>query len=158
MRPFRAFTLTTVGAFAGFLAAASLVKRAVPSRGGEESDEIALVAIFDGVDLKSRASAFVGGSVLAWFGGVALDLRDAIPEPDARLTVHALFGGVAVRVPPGWRLVSNLSSFAGGADVREGAIESPDAPTLTIDGRALFGGIAVGARTPVEDREESAAT
>jgi hypothetical protein len=158
VRPIRALTLTTIGAIAGFAAAAAIVKRALPSRGGEESDELALVAIFDGVDLKSRASAFAGGSVLAWFGGVALDLRDAVPEPDARLTVHAFFGGVAIRVPPGWRLVSNLSSFAGGADVREGAVESPDAPTLTIDGRALFGGIAVGARTPVEDREETAAT
>ena len=158
MRPIRALTLTIVGAVAGFAAAAALVKRAVPSRGGEESDELALVAIFDGVDLKSRASAFTGGSVLAWFGGVALDLREAVPEPDAHLTVHALFGGVAIRVPPGWRLVSNLSSFAGGADVREGAVESPDAPTLTLDGRALFGGIAVGARPPVEVREESAAT
>lgn len=158
VRPIRALTLTSAGAFAGFMAAAALVKRALPSRGGEESDELALVAIFDGIDLKSRASAFTGGSVLAWFGGVSLDLRDAVPEPDARLTVHALFGGVAIRVPPGWRLVSDLTSFAGGADVREGAVESPDAPTLTIDGRAIFGGIAVGARTPVEDREESAAT
>ena len=158
MRPIRALTLTIVGAVAGFAAAAALVKRAVPSRGGEESDELALVAIFDGVDLRSRASAFTGGSVLAWFGGVALDLREAVPEPDAHLTVHALFGGVAIRVPPGWRLVSNLSSFAGGTDVREGAVESPDAPTLTLDGRALFGGIAVGARAPVEVGEESAAT
>jgi hypothetical protein len=150
--------LTSVGAVAGFAAAAALVKRALPSRGGEESDELALVAIFDGIDLKSRASAFTGGSVLAWFGGVALDLREAVPEPDAHLTVNALFGGIAIRVPPGWRLVSNLSSFAGGTDVREGSAESPDAPTLTLDGRALFGGIAVGARAPVEDREESAAT
>jgi hypothetical protein len=158
MRPIRALTVTIVGGVAGFAAAAVLVKRAVPSRGGEESDELALVAIFDGVDLKSRASAFTGGSVLAWFGGVALDLREAVPEPDAHLTVHAIFGGVAIRVPPGWRLVSNLSTFAGGADVREGAVESPDAPTLTLDGRALFGGIAVGERAPIEVREESAAT
>ena len=107
-------SLTTVGAVAGFAAAAALAKRALPSRGSEDSDELALVAIFDGIDLKNRASAFTGGSVLAWFGGVALDLRDAVPEPDAHLTVHALFGGVAIRVPPGWRLVSNLSSFAGG--------------------------------------------
>ncbi len=158
MRPIRALTLTTVGLVGGFAAAAALVKRAVPSRGGEDSDELALVAIFDGVDLKSQASAFTGGSVLAWFGGVALDLREAVPEPDAHLTVHALFGGVAIRVPPGWRLVSNLSSFAGGTAVREGEVESPDAPTLTLDGRALFGGIAVGARTPAEIREESATT
>ena len=157
MRPIRALTLTTAGAVGGLAAAAALVRRAFPSRGGEDSDELALVAIFDSIDLKSRASAFAGGSVLAWFGGVALDLREAVPEPDARLTVHALFGGVTIHIPPGWRLVSNLSTFAGGTDVREGKVESPDAPTLTLDGRAIFGGIAVGARTPVEVHEETAA-
>jgi len=46
MRVFRALGLTTLGAFAGFTGAAALFKRAVPSRGGAESDDVALVAIF----------------------------------------------------------------------------------------------------------------
>ena len=157
MRPIRALALTTFGAFAGFAAAAAVVKRMVPSRGDEESDELALVAVFDGIELKSRAAAFRGGSVLAWYGGVSLDLRDATLAPDAHLSVHTLFGGVAIRVPPEWRLESSVSAVAGGADVRSGS-ESPDAPTLTIDGTALFGGIAVGARRPASDDEEVSPT
>ena len=101
MRPIRAFALTGFGAVAGFAGAAAVAKRALPSRGDESSDELALVAIFDGIDLKSRAAAFRGGSVLAWFGGVALDLREAALAPDAHLSVHALFGGIAIRVPRG---------------------------------------------------------
>ena len=118
------------------------------------------MAIFDGIELKNRAKAFAGGSVLAWFGGVAIDLREATLASDARLSVHALFGGVAIRVPPGWRLESNLSAIAGGADVRASdAAETSDAPTLTLDGRALFGGISVSARAPIdEDDEKTAAT
>jgi hypothetical protein len=139
------------------MAAAAFVKRAVPSRGGEESNELALVAVFDGIELKNRATAFRGGSVLAWYGGVSLDLREATLAPDARLTVHALCGGVAIRVPPGWRLETDVRAFAGGADVRSGA-EDPDAPTLTIDGMALFGGIAVGARPAEAADVESADT
>ena len=38
-------------------AAAAFIKRALPSRGDEESDELTLVAVFDGIDLKSRAKA-----------------------------------------------------------------------------------------------------
>ena len=144
----------TVGSVAGFMAAAAFVKRAVPSRGDEESNELGLVAVFDGIDLTSRATSFRGGSVLAWYGGISLDLREATLAPDARLTVHTLFGGVAIRVPPEWRVESNLQALAGGADVRPGS-ESPDAPTLTLDGRALFGGIAVGAKLPNEDEPES---
>lgn len=146
MRVFRTLGLTTLGAFAGFAAAAALVKRALPSRGDAESDEVALVAILDGVALKSRATAFRGGSMLAWLGGVAVDLRDAQLAPGAHLSVHSLFGGIAIRVPPGWRVDSNVSSFGGGVAIGVPEPEDPTAPTLTLDGFSLFGGIAVGAR------------
>ena len=157
MRPIRAAALTTLGAFAGFAGAAAVAKRTLPSRGDESSDELALVAIFDGIDLKSRAAAFRGGSVLAWFGGVNVDLSDATLAPGARLSVNALLGGIAIRVPPGWRLETDLTAVAGGVDVRAGT-ENPDAPTLTLDGFALFGGIAVGAKLPNEDEPEPADT
>ena len=150
MRPVRALALSSIGAVAGFAGAAALLKRALPSRGDESSDEVALVAIFDGIDLKSRAAAFKGGSLLAWFGGIAVDLREATLAPGAHLSVHTLCGGIAVRVPAGWRLESTVQTVAGGVDVRAAA-ESPDAPTLTLDGFALFGGIAVGARSPTGD-------
>ena|SRR6188508_2665850 len=146
MRLLRTLALLEVGAWAGMATAAAFVKRAVPSRGDEESDELALVAVFDGVDLKSRAKAFRGGSMLAWFGGVAVDLREAQLAPGARLSVHTLFGGVAVRVPEGWRVESGMKAIAGGVDVRTPAQEDPDAPTLRVDGLALFGGIAIGAK------------
>ena len=150
VRPIRALALTTVGIVGGFTAAAAVAKRALPSRGDEASDELGLVAILDGIELKSRATAFAGGSVLAWFGGVSLDLREVTLAPGARLSVNAVFGGIAIRVPPEWRLESGVSAVAGGVDVRPGS-ESADAPTLTIDGRALFGGIAVGPRRPASD-------
>ncbi len=146
MRLLRTLALLEIGAWAGMATAAAFVKRAVPSRGDEESDELALVAVFDGVDLRSRAKAFRGGSMLAWFGGVAVDLREAELAPDARLSVHTLFGGVAVRVPEGWRVESGMKAIAGGVDVRTPAQDDPDAPTLRVDGLALFGGIAIGAK------------
>lgn len=143
MRLFRAIGLTTLGAFAGFAAAGAFVKRVLPSRGDAESDE---VAIFDGVALRSRATAFRGGSMLAWFGGVAVDLRDAQLAPGAHLSAHSLFGGVAIRVPPGWRVESNVSSLGGGVAIGVPEPDDPAAPTLRLDGFSLFGGIAVGAR------------
>jgi hypothetical protein len=146
MRPLRALGLFVLGAAAGELATAAYVKRAFPSRGDAESDEVALVAVFDGIELASRASAFRGGSMLAWYGGIAVDLREATLAPEgARLTVHALFGGVAIRIPEGWRVESTASSFAGGVETR--GSNAADAPTLTVDGRALFGGIAVGPKS-----------
>lgn len=142
-RPLPTFVL---GALAGTAAAAAFAKRALASRGDEDSDELALVAIFDGIDLTSRSKAFTGGSIVAWFGGVTLDLREAELAPGARLSVSALFGGVAVKTPPEWRIESRVHVVLGGADTRSLADDDQDVPVLAVDGRALFGGIAVGSR------------
>jgi hypothetical protein len=154
MRLFRTLVLLELGAWMGAAAAAAFVKRAVPSVGNEWSDEVSLVAIFDGIELKSRATAFRGGSMFAWFGGIDVDLREAQLAPTARLSLHTLFGGIAVRVPPGWRVESDLKALVGGVDAR-GLADEPGAPTLRLEGLAVFGGIAVGAK--VEELEATAA-
>jgi hypothetical protein len=146
MRALRSLLLLKLGAWAGMMGAAAFVKRAVPSRGDEDSDELALVAVFDGIDLKSRASAFRGGSMLAWFGGISIDLREAELAPDARLSLRTLFGGIALDVPPSWRIQSNVKAVAGGVDAHTPAQDDPNAPVLTLDGVAVLGGVAVGAR------------
>jgi len=138
----RALLIFELGAFAGMATAAAFVRRAVPSRGDAESDELSLVAVFDGIGLTSRATAFRGGSMLAWFGGIAVDLRAAELAPEARLTVQTLFGGIAIKTPPTWRIESDLKALAGGVDTRSS--DDPDAPLLRLEGTALFGGIAVG--------------
>lgn len=147
MRILRALALTAIGFWAGVAAAAAVVKRALPSRGDADSDEIALVAIFDGVALASRATAFRGGSLFAWYGGIEVDLREAeLAAEGAHLDLHALYGGIEVKVPAGWRVQSNLRALAGGIDVPVSEPDDPDAPTLTLDGFAAFGGVAVGAK------------
>ena len=148
MRFVRSLALTVAGALAGFMSAAAFAKRAVRSRGGEESDDVALVAIYDGVQLRSRAGAFRGGSMLAWYGGIQLDLSEATLAPDVHFTVHALFGGVAVRVPPGCRVESAVKALGGGVAVRRPATEGETGPRVRLDGLAVFGGVAVGAGEP----------
>jgi len=146
MRPLRGLFLFKLGAWAGLMAAAAFVRRAVPSRGDEESDELNLVAVFNGITLESRARAFTGGSMLAWFGGISVDLREVELASDARLSLHTLFGGIDIKTPPDWRLESEMKAFAGGVDARTSS-PGADAPVLSLTGTALFGGIAVGAKT-----------
>ena len=155
MRPFRALGLTTVGAIAGFAAAGVLMRRAFPSVGDQASDEVALVAIFNGIELKSHASAFRGGSMFSWFGGIAVDLREAELAPDARLRVTTTFGGIAIRLPAGTKVESNASVLAGGIEIDAPKPETDDEPRLVLDGVALLGGIAVKADKP--DAAEPAA-
>jgi hypothetical protein len=130
----------------GNVIAAAFVKRAVPSHGDEDSDELSLVAVFDGIDLTSRSKAFKGGSMLAWFGGIEVDLREAELADGARLSVRALCGGVELKTPSSWRIESSVKALAGGVDVRTPAHDDPDAPVLTLDGLAILGGVAVGGK------------
>jgi len=146
MRLLRTFGLLTVGMFAGFMAAAAVVKHAVPSHGDQESDEVALAAVFDGVEMKSRATAFRGGSMLAWFGGIAVDLREAQLAAGAHLSVHSLFGGISLRVPVGWKVESDVKAIGGGVAVQVPDPDAANAPTLTLDGFTVFGGVDVGAK------------
>lgn len=136
----------------GMLAAvggAFYAKSRLISNGEPDSDTIELVGIFEGFELESRAMAFRGGTLLAWFGGGTLDLRDATLAPEgARLTVHALFGGAQVLVPNGWDVECRLIGIAGGLgddrpDHAHPHVEPEVRPLLTIDGWAAFGGVGV---------------
>jgi hypothetical protein len=147
MRLLRGLLLFKLGFWAGMIASAALLKRVLPSHGDEESDEVALVAILNGVELKSRSRAFRGGSMFSWLGGIAVDLRDAELAENARLEVHSAFGGIAIRVPAGWRIESNVTALGGGVAIGVPEPETADAPTLRLDGFTAFGGVAVGAKT-----------
>jgi hypothetical protein len=146
MRLLRTLALLFVGFYGGVLAAAALVKRALPSRGDAESDEVALVAIFGGSQLKSRSQAFRGGTLFAWFGGVDADLRDATLAPGAELSVGAMWGGDRVVVPEGWRVEDEARAIFGGVEVKVPDPEDPDAPTLRVKATAAYGGVSIAAK------------
>jgi hypothetical protein len=142
--------LFKLGFWAGMVASAAVVKRVLRSRGDAESDELALVAILDGVSLESTARAFRGGSLLSWLGGIEVDLREAELAPGAHLDVHSLLGGVAIRVPVEWRVECRVKALGGGVAVSPQTAPR-EAPTLTLDGFAAFGGIAVGSMSAETD-------
>jgi hypothetical protein len=132
-----------LGFLAGLATAAAAMRAWLPSRGDESSDELSLVAIFDGIQLESRSTAFVGGSIIAWFGGVDLDLRHVTLAPGAKLEARAMFGGVSVTVPRGWRVEHEGSAYVGGIAVDAQDAPGPEAPLLTVRATGVFGGVAV---------------
>jgi Cell wall-active antibiotics response 4TMS YvqF len=144
VRFLRRLLLVELGFWSGVAASAAILKRVLPSSGDAASDELALVAIFDGIDLANRSTSFRGGSLLTWFGGIQLDLRQAQLAAGAYLRAHALWGGIAIQVPPEWNVESRARGIAGGVAVDPARSEGPEAPVLVVDGFALLGGIAIG--------------
>lgn len=130
-----------VGAFVSGL----LLRRRFPSSGDETSDEIALVTIMNGTDLRSRAGAFRGGSALTLLGGTEIDLRDTTLAPGgAVLRTRTILGGLDVRVPPSCRVVVDGHALLGNVDdLTDGAAVPEDAPPLVIEASAVLSGVSV---------------
>lgn len=139
----RTVLLFLVGALAGLVGAAALLRRSLRTSGGAASDELAIVAILDGVEVESHSTAFRGGTVLAWFGGVTIDLTGATLAAGARLEIRAIIGGVAVKVPPDWRIEATADAFLGGVDIQPSDGSASGAPTLTVHATTVFGGVTV---------------
>ena len=114
-----------------------------------ESDEIRLAAIFEPMSFRSRATSFRGGSIDCRFGGGVIDLREATLDPaGAYLKVTAMFGGGQILVPESWRVTTRVSGIGGAGDARPRVERAEDAPHLTIEGTAIFGGFGVAFEMP----------
>ncbi len=101
------------------------------------------VAVFGGTT-SERTQHLRHADVPAIFGGATLDLRQAHVDSEASVDAFALFGGVEVLVPEGWRVsVGGLPFMGGIVDKTENDGLLDDAPVLTVNGIALFGTVEV---------------
>lgn len=100
--------------------------------------------IFSGSELASHSERFEGGTIGAIFGGAEIDLRGATPAPGARLDLFVAFGGVDIRVPEGWRVVTHGFPIFGGIDnVTAKERHAGGGPVLDMDATVLFGGVEI---------------
>ena len=149
---FKLIKYTFIAAFGTAVAAKFLLE----SNAEPETEEIDLVSIFDGRQLRSTADPFYGGKLTVMFGGVELDLGGAQPSPTGiDLDLAILFGGVSVIVPVGWRVRNegNLSIFAGGFTDSTRTTAAEDVPVINVRGLMAFGGLEVRTRTDAEEEE-----
>lgn len=129
--------------------AAHRAKRGFVPLDQPEADEIRLCAIFGPISFRSAARSFRGGSIDCRFGGGVIDLRAATLAPaGAHLEVTAMFGGGQIVVPESWRVTTRVIGLGGVGDARPRVERAPDAPHLTIEGFALFGGFGVSSEVP----------
>jgi hypothetical protein len=106
-----------------------------------------MVAIFSGAARKGRwrVGSHIKATVI--FGGAELDLTDAVFEsPEVVIEIHAIFGGVTIRVPENVTLVGGGVGIFGAFDIREQVAPDPYAPVVRIKGTAIFSGCEAKAR------------
>ncbi len=102
---------------------------------------------FGGIELVSDVKDFVGGEIMATFGGAEVDLRQAdIAGDTAVLNISAMFGGIELKVPDNWSVsFHGLPIFGGYVDkTRHPREDGPAKPKrLVVRGFAMFGGVEI---------------
>jgi hypothetical protein len=105
---------------------------------------ISAMAILGGVERKNNSQDFRGGTLTAVMGGCEIDLRgaDITVGREPVLEVFALWGGIEVKVPAHWTVVSHVDPILGGY---EDGTRPPKEETkrLIIRGTAIMGGVEV---------------
>jgi hypothetical protein len=107
------------------------------------------LVMFGGTKIKDRSEHFTHADVSAIFGGATLDLREAHVDHEASVDALALFGGVDVLVPKGWRVELGGTPILGGCEDKTGGNGglSADAPLLKVNATGIFGGVDVKNKT-----------
>ncbi|SHO47815.1 LiaF transmembrane domain-containing protein [Anaerocolumna xylanovorans] len=100
-------------------------------------------AIFAGNEYHVHGEKFMGTNMNAIFGGVELDLREAIIEEDIVINATVAFGGIDITVPGNVNVkVSNIPIF-GGVSNKAGRTYNESLPTIYVNSTCMFGGIDI---------------
>lgn len=99
-----------------------------------------ITATFSGQNvIYNPGEDFTGAEINAVFGGVKLDLRNAIVTKDCVIKCSAIFGGIDIFVPHNVNVKVNSTSIFGGISNKANNSSSNTA-TIYIEGSCLFGG------------------
>lgn len=107
-----------------------------------------VIAIMSGADRKGRWSVKPRTRAVAFWGGVKLDLRDAVIASDVvDIEAWAVMGSVHVIVPEGIPVELSGLVVMGGRTSRVADVEPlPGAPLVRVHARGLWGGVDVRSR------------
>lgn len=91
--------------------------------------------------------------VISILGGSDIDFTDAIfTTPNVTIKVLCLFGGDNIYVPENVNVVSKAFCILGGIDNTAPSIASRQAPTLTIEGLVVFGGLDIKIKRTIKEK------
>jgi predicted membrane protein len=110
---------------------------------GDSNALISATAVLGGVARGNNSTAFRGGELTAMMGGCELDLRHASIDGEAVIDVFALWGGIEIRVPPDWTVVSRITPILGGVDDKTRPPQGASRHCLVLRGFVVMAGVEI---------------
>ncbi len=110
-----------------------------------DTDKIVCSAVFSGRDIRVDNSYFNGADLSALFGGIDMNLKNALIRKNVTIEVKAVFGGIDIIMPADVRVVVDVTPILGGVEngTRTPLGADENTPTVFIKGTCLFGGLEV---------------
>lgn len=117
----------------------------------EGSDTI--VSILGGNSRSGRWTVPKEVRVFSIMGGADIDFSDAIfTTPNVTVKICCVFGGDNIYIPENVNVVSKAFCIMGGIDNKAPSIASRQAPTITIEGFVLFGGLDIKIKRTIKEK------
>ena len=102
----------------------------------------AITATFGGQKAIKDGEEFKGANLDTVFGGIVLDLRNAIIENEAVIKASAIFGGIEIFVPNDVNIKIKSTPIFGGVS-NKAKHNKESEKTIYIDAFCMFGGIEI---------------
>jgi hypothetical protein len=101
-----------------------------------------MIAVFGGAERRGRFRAGRLIRAIAVFGGVEIDLTEAVFDaPELVINCTAVFGGVEIKVPDHVTLRGGGIGIFGGSDIQQQEGTDASSPIVTIKSVCVFGGV-----------------
>jgi hypothetical protein len=108
------------------------------------SPVVSALALLGGTGRRCVSKEFRGGDATAIMGGCTIDLRDAaITRPPAILETFAWWGGIEIKVPPEWTVVTEGTAILGAYEDKTQHRPAATDQTLIVRGVVIMGGVGV---------------
>ena len=103
-------------------------------------------AIFSGNERTYNKEYFQGSNIIAIFGGVDLDLKNAKFEKDTVIKAFCAFGGIDITIPEDVQIKVRSGFIFGGIDDERKDVTAKSKHTIYIDAAGAFGGVTVSSK------------
>ena len=106
---------------------------------------LSAIAIMSGINRGSNSPTFSGADLTAVMGGCEIDLRQAsiAAGTTAIVDVFAFWGGIDIRVPEDWTVVTRVTPLLGGVEDQTRPSQAAASKRVEIRGTAIMGGVVI---------------
>ena len=120
---------------------------------GTEQDSETILNILGGSNRTGQWQVPKVVNVVSILGGADLDFTDAIfTTPNVTVRIFCLLGGENIYVPEDVNIVSKAYCILGGINNKAPSISSRQAPTITIEGVVLLGGLDIKIKRTIKEK------